>query len=835
MFLLKSSPLNILSKAEVQLACPQIVELTPTQHRLEVPELFLTDSCEFLVEAVNPFGRAVTKATLIVTADERKKVEPPVFVQSPPPQFNAPETATVRIDCAVQGHPKPKVRWFHNDLEITPTRVPSPQQMSKYELVVEQADNRHTVYIHNLNPSDAGEYIVRAENEVGVSACRTTIHVEHQPTKTGPIQFSRPLPQNVTTRPGYSTTLECEVEAIAPVTFSWYVNGLEIEKTSPNFVIFEEVNRSTLTIQFVPPEMLPGEVTVAAQTPDGASVVSTTILQMQVEPSPELSSPETTDLNLPPLHFTQALPEIQTVLRSQSVLNLEVAVSPTPVAPKFCWYVNGTNIDLMQPDIRPREVQIELVSPTQSRMIITRPDTTQIQEVTCQAFRADQPSDTGIKTTCYLRPASQEMPEKPLEQETSMRFIQPLEPLLSPEAGSTVVLQTTVEAVPSAEISWVINQPETAQRCEIIPLIDQSHPTYTTSQLVLHNFNPQTDDGVVIQAIARNTQSQEVSTSCNLKEAQPQPTVAHFTQLLQPELQVPERHRAILECIVDSSHPPVDFKWYVNGLEIGPEMFKQVVIGKERFRSVLNIECVEPELAGLVSVEVLYPQGKLVSTCNLEVLPAESTRLQESRTTIQIAGKPAEEFQPIEMEVPIVTPLSLIQPLYDQTVQEGQPVLLTCQITAPVTELANLSVTWLHDGQEMDETVAEKSFDITSGVATLSIRETFLSDEGVYTCDLLSQNMGQTVHTEAALNVLKRKASETVIQDQQLPTKRHHPKSEKMEEPKQPVPVEVAPIQSQQLDSESGPERPQMSERMIELKPQQEFQPVSMEIPLSTE
>ncbi|VDK35248.1 unnamed protein product [Dibothriocephalus latus] len=74
----------------------QITEITPTQHRLEVNELFLTDSSEILVEAVNPFGRAVTKATLVVTPDERKKLEPPVFVQSPPPQFTAPETSTVR-------------------------------------------------------------------------------------------------------------------------------------------------------------------------------------------------------------------------------------------------------------------------------------------------------------------------------------------------------------------------------------------------------------------------------------------------------------------------------------------------------------------------------------------------------------------------------------------------------------------------------------------------------------------------------------------------------------------------------------------------------------------
>lgn len=44
----------------------QIIQLTSTHHRLEILELFQTDTSEFTVEAFNKLGKAVTKTKLIV-------------------------------------------------------------------------------------------------------------------------------------------------------------------------------------------------------------------------------------------------------------------------------------------------------------------------------------------------------------------------------------------------------------------------------------------------------------------------------------------------------------------------------------------------------------------------------------------------------------------------------------------------------------------------------------------------------------------------------------------------------------------------------------------------
>lgn len=44
----------------------RIIQVTPTHHRIEIVELFESDSSEFAVEAFNKLGRAVAKTKLVV-------------------------------------------------------------------------------------------------------------------------------------------------------------------------------------------------------------------------------------------------------------------------------------------------------------------------------------------------------------------------------------------------------------------------------------------------------------------------------------------------------------------------------------------------------------------------------------------------------------------------------------------------------------------------------------------------------------------------------------------------------------------------------------------------
>uniref|UniRef100_A0A5K3EN35 Ig-like domain-containing protein n=1 Tax=Mesocestoides corti TaxID=53468 RepID=A0A5K3EN35_MESCO len=426
--------------------------------------------------------------------------------------------------------------------------------MSKCELIVDEVNERYVLLINKLRvKDDAGEYMIRAENELGITVCKTILNLEC----TGPsssLRFIQPLPERTVVQPGSPVTLGCEVAADESVNFQWYLNGIEIPRTAPDFVIDDsEPMRCSFTIPEVKSEMVPGKIHVQATTSNGASVNSTSILETQVTPQD---------------------------------------------------YVPSTTVPL--------------------------------------------------------------------------QFVQPLQPNVMPHVGEDVVLITAVESVPHAEITWVVDNPETAKRCEIAPLIDQYHPTRTISQITIHEFNPLIDDNVTIRAIAKNL-DKEITTSCELHATQekdkPEKFIAHFTRNLEPLVEVREAHKVVLECAVQPTEAPLDFKWYFNGIEVSSKLFSEIVIEKRRFQSTLTIERAETKCTGTVNVEVVYPQGeKLLSTCKLYVIP-QSSATEATKTP----------------EVIVPVPLRLVQPL-QPTMQSaaGEDVVLVVAVEA----IPQAEITW---------------------------------------------------------------------------------------------------------------------------------------------
>ncbi|EUB61842.1 hemicentin [Echinococcus granulosus] len=272
-----------------------------------------------------------------------------------------------------------------------------------------------------------------------------------------------------------------------------------------------------------------------------------------------------------------------------------------------------------------------------------------------------------------------------------LRFIQPLAPTVTPNIGEDVVLIAAVESVPQAEINWVISNPETARRCEIVPMLDQAYPTRSISQLTIHDFNAITDSGVTVKAVAR-TADQELVTTCELRAPEereiterekPERFIAEFMHSLRPHLEVQETHKVVLECGVQAPEGPVTFKWYWSGIEVSPDTFKEITIERSASYSVLTIERVERKHEGLVTVEVIYPQGeKLVSTCDLHVVP------QKPLTEVPL--------QPDE-QTPASVPLRLVQPLQPRDEPTaGEDVVLTASVEA----VPQAEITWTISSSE---------------------------------------------------------------------------------------------------------------------------------------
>lgn len=76
---------------------------------------------------------------------------------------------TVRLDCAVEGDPKPQVYWQFNFGNDFPAARERRMQIS--------SDNDDKFIIDNAKPSDKGIYTCTAENAAGIIRANVTVDI----------------------------------------------------------------------------------------------------------------------------------------------------------------------------------------------------------------------------------------------------------------------------------------------------------------------------------------------------------------------------------------------------------------------------------------------------------------------------------------------------------------------------------------------------------------------------------------------------------------------------------------------------------------------------------
>lgn len=69
-------------------------------------------------------------------------------------------------------YPPPKFNWIHNGVEIFPSQ----------RFKVSYDNGVVTLIILNVQATDAGDYILRATNELGEVTCRTTLNIKRKCT-----------------------------------------------------------------------------------------------------------------------------------------------------------------------------------------------------------------------------------------------------------------------------------------------------------------------------------------------------------------------------------------------------------------------------------------------------------------------------------------------------------------------------------------------------------------------------------------------------------------------------------------------------------------------------
>ncbi|CAH8612085.1 unnamed protein product [Schistosoma intercalatum] len=707
--------------------------------QLECNVISMNDGGEILVRATNSVGQTTTQ-TKVVIIRSGPKPTPPVFQKRLQPQVKAPEHHTVTLECSVNGCPEPTLRWFHNGVEFEPVLISSftHKMAAKRELYIDEATHTYTLHIHDLNAFDVGEIMVRAENELGVTMCSSVLELEILDGKIVEPRFIRQPPERIELQPGDSAQLECEVESEPPVTFKWYLNGLQLDQSNKRFKVLEDVNRTTLIIPSVQQDILPSEVTIEAAGQTGTKIVTSSILVMTAK-TDDLSVPEP-----PELRFSRQLPSNLAYSEMDDTIILDVEVDKPEISsielpkPTFSWYMNGIDIFLLPPDKKPERYNVSQDNPWHSRLTINKPGTWDFGEITCFVTRLTDKKEEKIYTSCNLELTYQ--PIKPDEQskpiisklEFAPQFIQGLPEKLTPEVGSTVVMDIILKSNPTPDIQWVISSPLTAERFEYFgpEQIDNETLQY---RAILHNYQPDKDDNTMLQMIATSSLGQSTSI-CHIQPKEQQTVNIQFAKTLNSQLEVVLDQSIELECSIIPTNIPIEFRWYIKGVEITAEHIPYE-INTTDFTSILKIPKINSEMIGsTISVSVCSPySNELKSSCELYTISESHLPIIEDIITElpTIPEMLTIESKIIEQEYEF----SFIKPIHYEIYQnsnEEYTLELECQL---ITDQQPASIKWSHEGIELNiSDRIEQVYEYESGLAILIIHNITPQDMGEYTC-----------------------------------------------------------------------------------------------------
>ena len=95
---------------------------------------------------------------------------PPFFTRTLRP-LSVIEGSTLTMECSVQAHPQPTIRWLHNGQELSLINDPRIHQNIF-------PNGTCTLQITNTRLTDAGQYICHASNQMGKRQSATFVVVE---------------------------------------------------------------------------------------------------------------------------------------------------------------------------------------------------------------------------------------------------------------------------------------------------------------------------------------------------------------------------------------------------------------------------------------------------------------------------------------------------------------------------------------------------------------------------------------------------------------------------------------------------------------------------------
>lgn len=311
---------------------------------LLIQEAFLEDAGDYKVVAINSAGEASSHCKLSVTplniAEPATRYQQErILPTETPPKFErllsdilVPEGEEIEFECSLVGDPKPVIKWYFNNKEISDNgRIRS----------VAKDDGTVKLIIHGVVPDDRGVYTVKATNPSGDAKCFSHLIVKSGANTNDTVQQPQVELEEKLIAPTFkelfadrtvadeeSTKFECIVTGKPTPKIKWLFNDEPVQ--GRDFLISTSKNRQVLTIPKVTVNTV-GKISCLAENEVGRAVCVANVNLIGDARYPTESTQSLTQEDTSGSSFITMKKQIFTTTSSSHTSNYENGVPQTQI------------------------------------------------------------------------------------------------------------------------------------------------------------------------------------------------------------------------------------------------------------------------------------------------------------------------------------------------------------------------------------------------------------------------------------------------------------------------------------------------------------------------
>lgn len=191
-------------------------------YSLQIADAVISDGAAYCVVFINDQGEVSSGSVTYVRALKTEPQLIPAKFLTPLHDQTITEGDTLTLKCQIAGEPQPEMKWFCNDVELTPSAADS-------RLTIRLAlDGTVTLRLRDSLKTDSGKFSVQIWNEAGKakSQCQVLVFTEaEQPCAP---KFIIPL-KRTEGIPGETCDFNVKVDGYPKPLLKWYLNKKPLE------------------------------------------------------------------------------------------------------------------------------------------------------------------------------------------------------------------------------------------------------------------------------------------------------------------------------------------------------------------------------------------------------------------------------------------------------------------------------------------------------------------------------------------------------------------------------------------------------------------------------